>query len=624
MDFERFGIDPRLARAAESLKASFFVHEKLLSHAIEKAENVCVKLSLAEGREEVILLPALQWLLSGESRKALVVVPDDGCGERFAQEAARLGAEAGIGACRVATGADGSTLLEGDPGAPVLIGRPDALQSVPGLSLRDFGFLVVDGAERIAELDAESIRKFVGLLLPSWERRSLLACEKLSAKAKNLAWDLADNPAEISIEGESAKAESVVKETWQVADGSKMKFLLGILGRESSERVCIFCNLRDSADELSRRLEANGLKSDSMLGALAAERKFAVLERVRSGELRCLVLTDQGAEDLDTGVFPLVINFDIPLEPELFVKRLEMLDRSAPGAKLVNIACDRYIVGLGAVESYINAKLDALPVDESMLAPVDRSEGMSFGRRREGAQSRGDGRRGPSPRQEPQRRQGGQGQRQDGRQQGGNRQGGNRQGAYPRDAYPREDRSPDIRKSISEATGGALDMSADNPPPRPPRNGSQNGSQNGSRRGNPQDKRGPRPEQRRDGGRQGGQGRPGERSANRSGGRADNRGPSRQDNRAKPQAPRGNPPKPAQRQGNPYDMPVEERMRLYKEKYGKGLGEKNPRQGQSRGGSPKPPAPQAAPAQPRPEPRGEADKGPGLFGRLFGSRKTKE
>ena len=36
---------------------------------------------------------------------------------------------------------------------------------------------------------------------------------------------------------------------------------------------------------------------------------------------------------------------------------------------------------------------------------------------------------------------------------------GNRFRESPRDGYPREGRSPGIRKSISEATGGALDMS---------------------------------------------------------------------------------------------------------------------------------------------------------------------
>ena len=91
MDFQRFGIDPRLAQAAEGLTTSFSFYEKMLALAVEKQENVCAKLSLDEGREEVILLPALQWLLSGDNRKLLVATPDEASADRFAKAIAGLG-----------------------------------------------------------------------------------------------------------------------------------------------------------------------------------------------------------------------------------------------------------------------------------------------------------------------------------------------------------------------------------------------------------------------------------------------------------------------------------------------------------------------------------------------------
>jgi ATP-dependent RNA helicase RhlB len=535
----------------------------------------------------VILLPALQWLLSGESRRVLVVVPDEIGADRFTRALRRLGAEADIGSCRVSQSSEGIFEIEGDPTAPVLIGSPDQLQAVPDLHLRDFGFLVVDGADRIAELDAESLRKFIGLLLPSWERRSILACAKLSAKTKNLAWDLADNPAEISIEGEAAKAESVPKETWRVPDDSKMKFLLGLLGREADACVCVFCNLRDTTEEVSRRLGANGVASDFIVGALAVERKAALVDKARSRKLRCLVLTDQGAEHLDTGVFPLVVNYDIPLEPEFFIKRLEMLDRSSPGAKLVSLACDRYICGLGAVESYIDAKLDALPPSEDMLCAVDKSEGLAK-------------RRDTSAYQEPLRRQENRGPR-----RGGNRREDARRDLYARDGNLREDRSPDIRKSISEATGGALDMGGGKyptakPTARPP----QSKRQEPPRGTNGQDKRSPRPEPQR------------------GGSKPVNRGTAKATNHGRQQAPRTNNAKPPSRQGNPYDMPIEERMKLYREKYGQRFGDGKPKRGQP---SPSASGSTSAPTEPRREPHDKSEeKNPSLFGRLFNNRKDKK
>lgn len=528
MDFQRFGIDPRLWNASEGLKARSYFHEKMLSHVLEKRENVCSRLILSEGREEVYLLPVFQALVSapaGESAKALVVA-SDAEGARAAMIAANnLGKEVGLGACLFLEGdgaASGDPVQEGDAAAALVIGVPEALVAASErgvIRLRDYRWLVADGLERLAELSGELLRKLQGLLLPSWERRSLLVCRKLTLKAKNLAWDWADNPSEIHIEEDVVKAQSVPHASWHVPVDSKFKFLLSLIGREQSQRLCVFCNLRSTAEEVARRLEANGRQCDYILGALALDRKNAILERVSSGELPILVLTDEGAQGLASGSFSLLINYDIPLEPELYVKRLEMIDRGSPSAKLLNIVCDRYIYGLTAVEQYIDAKLDALPAEPSQYDVEDRSEGMSFSPPRHPSEQRHGEGRGPWPGRAEEERA--RGPRNDA-SAGHDRRGRNGNGR------PRDDRSPDIRRSIAEATGGSMEFAE--PPARPPRGSSEQRPQQGKHEGRrtPRGDRGRRPAEVRDGSRP----------------RGEARGP-----------------------GNPYDLSMEERMRRYREKY---------------------------------------------------------
>jgi ATP-dependent RNA helicase RhlB len=676
MDFQRFGIDPRLARAAEGLPTNFFFYEKMLAHVVEDQENVCVKIALDNGREEVLLLPALQWILAEAGRKLLIVVPDAEDGDRCASAIERLGSGAGLEVCRVERdeGAEEPIRFTGDPGSAVLLGKIEDLLAAPNLTLRDYGFLVVDGLDRLADLPSEAIRKFSGLLLPSWERRSVLACARFSVKAKNLAWDLADNPSEISIEGEVAKAQSVLKETWSVPVDSKLKFLLGLLSREKPSRLCVFCNLKDTAAEVSRRLAANGIATDSIIGPLLPERKFALIEKFRAGDSTCLVLSDEGAEGLSPGVFPLIVNYDIPLEAELFVKRLEMLDRSDPAAKVVSLACDRYIYGLPAVEQYIDAKLDPLPVDESLLSAVDKSEGMGGDRRPRGDSYPRDGRRGQQQRRETHSRDSrprDPGPR-DSYPRDANRSRDVPRDAYPRDAYPREGRSPDIRKSISEATGGALDMTglppdSGYPRPSPPNRPSPAKSQGQSRRG--QDQRGERAQEPRPQGKKDGRGKESHRGKAAAPRSPEQRQQSPRQAPGRTQSPSSGPGTP----GNPYAMPMEERMKLYREKYGRGLGKdkagggrgnrQEPKGGESGGqragknggrrGSPRqaqdgqqgrPKAPQRGeagqrssgpaklPETPRPSqaPQGEAQRKPeavrrpeGVVGRLLGALRKK-
>jgi ATP-dependent RNA helicase RhlB len=615
MDFHRYGIDARLAEAAESLKIDFFFYEKLLAHALENGENVCAKIVLGEGREEVLLLPALQWLLSGEVRKLLVLAQDERSGDRCVEAIGRLGASAGIGVRRARRDAEGAVALEGDSAAAVLVCCFDELLSLFDVDLHDYGYLVVDGADRIAEQPSQAIHKLVGLLLPPWERRCLLACAKISVKAKNLARDLADNPVEIAIDGEVIKAQSVAKETWNIAGEDKLKFLLGLIEREKPDRVCVFCNLKDTAKEVSMRLQANSLGSDYILGALALDRKRAVLASARSGEKPCLVLTDQGAEGLGESCFPVVVNFDIPLEPELFVRRLEMLDRDREGAKVVSLACDRYIYGLSAVESYIEAKLEARPVDESLIAVADKSEGMVF----EPRERRGDERRG-----------GAEGDSRRGDERSGGR-GQQQRDSYRRDSQSRRDsqhggsradRSPDIRRSISEATGGSLDFGASSSPSPAPRGKDEARGQPPQRGSGDRDRRGGQRPQNEPSRKRGASPR------NDRGGKAQAR---QQESQRRSQAPR--PAGGAPGSGNPYDLSIEERMKRYREKYGQDLGanrqEKRPPRAQHpspRGNAEaRPPrdrtasAPSRPSQQPTPEPKPQG----GFLGQLFGSFKKR-
>jgi hypothetical protein len=183
------------------------------------------------------------------------------------------------------------------------------------------------------------------------------------------------------------------------------------------------------------------------------------------------------------------------------------------------------------------------------------------------------------------------------------------------------DRSPDIRKSISEATGGTLDMSGRIPPA-----GNSRAQGDASRqqpiRGD-QDNRGNRggrrPETPR-GDTRGGEGR-------RGGDRGKQQPQQRAQSPRSAQGQRQPSPRPSPSRAapaNPYDIPMEERMKQYREKYGRGLGTE--KRGPSSRRSQQKPGPQedaASRIPPKPQGGAPESKPEGLFGHLFGAFKKK-
>jgi ATP-dependent RNA helicase RhlB len=346
----------------------------MLSHAVLRGENVCARLEVGEGREEIYILPALNWILragaEGKSR-ALVIVADADAAARAAAAVRVLGSPAGISfGIASESGASGpiaESLVLGDLGA--LLSAIEAGR----LSSGDFGFLVVDGLDSIAEKDRDRMEALRSGLLPPWELRSVLVCSRVTGKARMLVRDLAENVSEISIDEKFIRMRGIASETYHIDGGAKIRFILGLAGRAGPESVIVFCNLADTAADLARRLATNGLDARLVNGAPPAARRGGGEGRVPGRGASYWVACDDRLPSLGAKLFPLIVNFDIPLDPELYGKRLAALDPGQPGSKVVNLACERYVYGLSAIESLVGFSLEAREVPASMLGRVDVS-----------------------------------------------------------------------------------------------------------------------------------------------------------------------------------------------------------------------------------------------------------
>ncbi|HEY9054917.1 MAG TPA: DEAD/DEAH box helicase, partial [Rectinemataceae bacterium] len=419
MDLSRFSIDPALAAAAQtgdSYRSVFF--ERMLEPLFEKGENLFVKLELEKAREEIILLPAFHWLstsMGPEGRRRVLCL----CASPERADALHTAATALASAL---PNMEAPALLGSDSGvsAPLVIADFQAFAASaenPALGPRGFGFIIVDEAELLAELPGEAWRKATGKLLPSWERKTLVTASRHTPKAKNLAWDIADNPREIKLGESMGFAGTMAAVSTDIKEADKIRYILRLLATRPDSHICVFCNLKTTAAELSLRLGMNGVASDYIAGNLNPERKKQIVSKAlgwtgpmatadsiadpiadsiadpeaalpaaphaanQAAESRfpresfVLVLTDEGAKGISSPGFSTLVNYDIPLEPEYYFERLNFLNREAEGAALYNLVCERYMFGLPAIERLIDTSLAVVPLLDPESLPADLSAG---------------------------------------------------------------------------------------------------------------------------------------------------------------------------------------------------------------------------------------------------------
>ncbi|VBB38842.1 hypothetical protein TRIP_E160066 [uncultured Spirochaetota bacterium] len=500
MDFSRFSVDATLlegAAVSDPYRSVFY--ERLLTELFDKKENLFVKTDIERDRASIVVFPLLHWAFSRQgkgqaaSRALYLCAEDEAARKAYQAASAMLGPGQGNprlcllrktipGPSAEAAGDQGSPGAEEKIGADGDFGSADCVfaslevfwNSLDDIALapRDFGFIIADQAELLAEKPGELLRSVQGRLLPSWERRSLIIANKHTPRAKNFAWDFADNPKEIKLAEALGFGGSIAFKSLEIKEADKIRFILNLQKDESGSPLCVFCNLKSTAAELAARLAMNSIPADYIGGNLNPDRKRQIVEKALSGKSGfVLILTDEGAKGAEKPGFLRVVNYDMPLEPELYFDRLAFLDRDKESAMLYNLVCERYAYGVPAIERMIQKPLAPQPLDRTLALPEDASAGKEipmperrFGRR---DQRRGrDDRTGRSDRDNRtgrrDDRQGAKGRH--GPDEGSTDRRGDKRNAEPRDPYAMsmEERLALYKKRY----GKGLESEASDPDPK--------------------------------------------------------------------------------------------------------------------------------------------------------------
>ena len=627
------------------------VQEQTFQQVLTDGHDVTVQSQTGTGKTAAFLVSIFEIFTRSAdeggktSHRALIVVPTRELAVQVEEEAKLLGAHLPfiIGSLFGGVGYNQQEHLL-QQHAEVIIGTPGRLLdfvSSRKLDLRQFDILVLDEADRMLDMGfLPDVRKILRALPPATERRTMLFSATLSIRVKHLAWEFMNEPAEIEVAPERVTVEEISQELYHVSTKEKMKLLLGLLKRENPDNALIFTNMKSTAVQIAKRLTHNGMPAEFIMGDLPQRKRQSLINGIKDGRIKFLVATDVAARGLHIDDLDLVVNYDIPEDPELYVHRIGRTARAGKTGKAISLACERYVYGLPAIETFIGQKIPTVWADDTLYED-DSSAGMRFSDREV--------------------------ERRDDRRRTGERSGGGRSGGYAQRGGDRgRSQSGGRRPSVPRPADGAraaqarpADDAAAAEVPAAVNGAARTGPGSRGPRGNGAPAQGsglPRsgarpPQPKREGpsrtdGRAQGDGRAQAGSRTQADGRAQADGPSRKDGRAQAEVrsrTEGRAQSGGRSQAGPRpaaNAPLEDRVSYYRKKYGddfavdrggysaqtKGTGGKgrNDRaEKPAREPGPKPPkAPKAAPVQP-PKAAGQSSRQsepakPGLISKLKG------
>lgn len=306
-------------------------------------------------------------------------------------------------------------------GVDVLVATPGRLLDLldqRALELGDVGIFALDEADRMLDMGFAPDVNQIRALLPH-KRQSLLFSATMPDAIRSLVDKILNDPVSINITPVATTADKVSQWVCHVKQPNKFDLLLHLIGREDEGSILVFSRTKHGANRLAGQLCKAGVPAGAIHGDKSQNARQKALERFRTGRDRVMVATDVAARGIDVKGISLVINFELPDEPDAYVHRIGRTARAGAEGLAISL-CDRSEFRLlKSIQRIIRQDIPVLS-DHPHAEPVpQRGEAGSSGRGGRFGGGRG--------------RQGGGGQRRSGgfRSREGQGGGGNPRGSKP-------------------------------------------------------------------------------------------------------------------------------------------------------------------------------------------------
>jgi ATP-dependent RNA helicase DeaD len=202
------------------------------------------------------------------------------------------------------------------------------------IDISDLRFAVLDEVDRMLDIGfRDDIRAILSKIKS--EHQTIFVSATLSDDVKKLARTYMHEPDEVNVSEDVLTVDTVEQSYVSVAREHKFRVLRDLLENEDIPLSIVFCNTRAMTRKLASKLHEAGIEAKEIHGDLMQRKRDKVMEWFRKHRLRVLVATDLAARGIDVSAVSHIINYDVPVDPEIYVHRIGRTARM--GAKGVAI-----------------------------------------------------------------------------------------------------------------------------------------------------------------------------------------------------------------------------------------------------------------------------------------------
>lgn len=327
-----------------------------------KGKDLIGQSSTGSGKTAAFSLPLLQGIdLLRRRPQALVLCPTRELCTQVARDLRKLGRrEAGLTVLILSGGQpitpQLSALLQG---VHIVVGTPGRVLdhlSRQSLDLTHVQTVVIDEADRMLDM---GFGEDVGKVLASSpkKRQTVFFSATFPRSIEEMSHTYQINPVRLMIAGSEDLSPQIQHRVFEVDKPGKPEALLQFFRQHPPRAALVFCNLKATVMQLEQVLSKEGVSASCLHGDLEQKERDLVMAKLRNHSTRVLIATDVAARGLDIEHLDVVVNFEMPFQPEIYVHRVGRTGRAGKAGLAVSFVSPNDKHKVKAIETFLGTTL---------------------------------------------------------------------------------------------------------------------------------------------------------------------------------------------------------------------------------------------------------------------------
>ncbi len=366
--FNSLPLRPELIRALEHAGFTQMTPIQVQSLPLLLAgKDVTGQSPTGSGKTLAFALPLLQQVeLEKKQVQALVIGPTRELVSQVVTEIRKAGRELpGLQVLSLVGGESGREQKETlKNGVHIVVGTPgrilDQLQR-ESLDLQNLKTVVLDEADKMLELGFQiEIRNLMAAL--PLRRQTALFSATLNEATLDLSRRYLKNPVKIDLGLDESVKPQIQQIQYECLESEKINGLMRVLQQHPSDLSVVFCNRKSTVAEVGEILTRSQVSHVLLHGDLEQRERERALALFRNGSARILVATDVAGRGLDIENLELVVNVDLPLEPQVYLHRVGRVGRAGRLGLAVTLVPPNEEMKIQEIEKLTGQQIEKKPL----------------------------------------------------------------------------------------------------------------------------------------------------------------------------------------------------------------------------------------------------------------------